>query len=79
MPNVAEWRGEMTYWYLGEDVICYVVECVVAPRARPSFGATALGEKKWIKQQLRLLEIFRNVDIFVHPENLWMLAQWKFL
>ena len=65
--------------YLSKDVICYVVQRAVTPGASSSLSASTLDEQQRIKQQLRLLEIFRNVDIFMHPEHLWLLADRKLL
>lgn len=65
--------------YLGDDVICYVIQCVVTAGARSSLNSPTLCEQQRIKQQLGLLEIFGNVYIFMHPKNFWMLANWKLL
>lgn len=72
-------KGILISSYLGFDVVRYVVQCIVTARARPPFNTPALGEQQWIKQQLCLLEIFWDVDIFMHPKHLWMLVDWKFL
>lgn len=77
--KTARCIGETTSLYLGEDVIRYVVKHAVTPGATTFLGATALGLQQRIKQQLCLLEIFRNVHILMHPKHLWMLAEWKVL
>lgn len=77
--KTAKCRGHSTSLYLGENVVRYVVQRVVTPGATTSLRATTLGEQQRIKQQLCLLEIFRNVHILMHPKHLWMLAEWKLL
>lgn len=77
--KIAKWIGGLISFYLSKDVICYVVQCVVTARASCSLRSSTLGEQQWIEQQLCLLEIFRNVYIFMHPKHLWMLADWKLL
>ena len=81
-PNIANKEGIILlaspyHPNLGKDIICDVVECVVAPGAGSSFAATTLGEQQGIEQQLCLLEIFGYVHVVMHPEYLWLLAGWK--
>lgn len=81
-PDDHSWRWKMKRyipWYLSEDITGYVIERIVTPRATSSLRAPSLGEKQWIKQQLGLLQVLRNVHIFVHPKYFWMLADWKLL
>lgn len=66
-------------FYLGKDVVGYVVQCVVTACATSSLSSSTLSEQQWIEQQLGLLEIFGDVYVFVHPKHLWMLGDWKVL
>lgn len=48
--KTPKWRGSLIKLHLGEDVIRYVVQHVVALRVGSALGASTLGEYQWIKQ-----------------------------
>jgi len=79
VKETAAGEGGSVGSYLFEDVVGDVEQRAVAPGARPSFSPSSLGEQQRIEQQLRLLEIFGDVDVLVHPEHLGVLAERKLL
>jgi len=66
----------LRFGHLDKDVVSDLVEYVVGLAAGAALGP-ALSQEDVVAQQLRLLQLLRDVDVVVHPEHLGQLRRWQ--